>query len=156
MNTSTTITLPNIGDKVYIRGMLSGNNSGYNNTRFKMTGKIAAYGNCNAIWDYQDLNAPLKEGCGRNMFNCCTSLTTAPALPATTLTWKCYQGMFNNCTKLNHIICLATDISAADCTTGWIYNAASTGTFVKHPDMNDWFTGTDGIPSGWTVEDAEL
>ena len=30
------------------------------------------------------------------------------------------------------------------------------GTFVKHPDMNDWEFGVNGIPNGWTVEDAVL
>ena len=30
------------------------------------------------------------------------------------------------------------------------------GTFLKAASMEDWTTGTDGIPSGWTVVDAEL
>ena len=34
------------------------------------------------------------------MFNGCTSLTTAPELPATTLTNYCYRSMFNGCTSL--------------------------------------------------------
>ena len=34
------------------------------------------------------------------MFNNCTSLTTAPELPATTLATSCYYSMFNNCTSL--------------------------------------------------------
>lgn len=28
----------------------------------------------------------------------------------------------------------------------------STGTFVKAASMNDWTTGENGIPEGWTVE----
>ena len=35
-----------------------------------------------------------------NLFNGCTSLTTAPALPATTLATDCYSYMFNGCTSL--------------------------------------------------------
>ena len=35
------------------------------------------------------------------MFNDCTSLTTAPALPATTLANCCYDFMFNGCTSLH-------------------------------------------------------
>ena len=206
-NTSTNISLNN-GDKVYIRGVLTGNNTHSNCTRFKMSGKIAASGNCNAIWNYQDLNAPLKVGCGYGMFqdctslvtapelpatvlaaicysymfyNCtslvtapelpaaelayecydfmfynCTSLTTAPVLPATTLTERCYCYMFHNCTKLNHIACLATDRSAIGCTSNWVEGVSSTGTFIKHPNMNDWPTGENGIPSGWAVENAAL
>lgn len=32
-----------------------------------------------------------------------------------------------------------------------MYNIASTGTFVKNPNMTSLPTGADGIPSGWTV-----
>ena len=228
-DTSTNISLNN-GNKVYVRGMLSADNTGSNLTRFKMSGKIAASGNCNAIWNYQDLNAPLKAYCGismfqnctsltkapelpatkladycynsmfalctsltqgpkilpattltnwcySNMFDGCTSLTVAPELPATTLTERCYQsmflgctslttspelpattlaigcyeGMFSGCTNINHIKCLATDISASICTLNWVYNVASTGTFIKHPDMSSWTTGRSGIPSNWEV-----
>lgn len=285
-DTTINISLNN-GDKVYIRGVLSSDNDGNENyTQFKMSGKVAASGNCNAIWNYQDLNAPLKAYCGYNMFDGCTSLTTSPelpatelaescysnmfysctrlttspelsatelaegcyesmfyrctslttapelpattlagdcyrgmfshctslvttpVLPATTLAYSCYNSMFNgctslatapelpattlanecyfcmfygctsltitpvlpatilafgcyngmfyNCTKLNYIKCLATDISATSCTDDWVYGVSSTGVFVKHPDMNNWSTGTRGIPSGWVVEDAEL
>jgi hypothetical protein len=34
------------------------------------------------------------------MFNGCTSLTTVPALPATTLADYCYYRMFFDCTKM--------------------------------------------------------
>ena len=34
------------------------------------------------------------------MFGGCISLTTAPRLPATTLTESCYAWMFSNCTSL--------------------------------------------------------
>jgi hypothetical protein len=285
-DTTTNITLAKAGDEVYVRGILRADNTGHKYTQFKMSGKIAASGNCNALWNYQDLNAPLKAYCGycmfdscislttspelpateladmcyelmfvnctslttspelpattlaaqcydgmfngctsltvapelsaatlakscyqgmfngctsltvapelpattlasscySHMFNGCTSLTAAPKLPATTLANRCYIGMFNgctsltaapelpattlanncynsmffNCTKLNYIKCLATNISATDCTYYWVVRVSSTGTFVKHPDMNDWTTGNSGIPSGWTVVDAEL
>ena len=285
-DTTTNIPLNN-GDKVYVRGILSASNSLSEYTMFKMTGKIAASGNCNAIWNYQDLNAPLKANCGKSMFyDCtalttapelpatelasgcyqymfdrCTSLTTAPVLPATVLASGCYQYMFNECTSLttapelpatslanycysdmfykctslvvvpevlpaielasgcykymfykctslttapvlpatvlvdscysnmfdsctslttapvlpaavladscyyyifrgctslNHITCLAIDISASRCTYYWVDRVSSTGTFVKHPDMKNWPTNYTGIPSGWTVVDAEL
>ena len=42
----------------------------------------------------------LAEGCYSNMFNGCTSLETAPALPAKTLTKQCYDNMFYKCTSL--------------------------------------------------------
>ena len=62
------------------------------------------------------------------MFYGCTSLTTAPELPATTLAEACYSGMFCDCTSLNNITCLATDISASDCLEIWVDNVASAGT----------------------------
>jgi hypothetical protein len=58
--------------------------------------------------------------------------------------------MFNNCVSLNYIKCLATDTSAEDCTTNWLYNVSATGTFVKAPNST-WTTGANGIPDGWTV-----
>lgn len=93
-------------------------------------------------------------GCYMNMFNGCTSLTTAPSLPATTLERYCYQYMFGGCTSLNYIKCLATNISASNCTQNWVSGVASNGTFVKNASMTSWTTGESGIPSGWTVEDA--
>ena len=152
MNTSTSISLSNTGDKVYIRGILSADGGILQNTQFKMTGKIAASGNCNAIWNYQDLNAPLKKYCGYGMFDGCTSLVTAPELHAKTLKTACYREMFDGCTNLNHITCLATDISAGGLNY-WVNGVSSTGTFIKDPNMTAWTTGVDGIPSGWTVED---
>jgi hypothetical protein len=88
------------------------------------------------------------------MFYGCTGLTTAPELPATTLVENCYASMFRGCTSLNHIKMLATDIPASNCLTNWVKNVASTGTFIKHPDMTSLPTGTSGIPEGWTVQDA--
>ena len=42
----------------------------------------------------------LAAGCYQYMFSGCTSLTTAPELPATTLASSCYSSMFNGCTSL--------------------------------------------------------
>jgi len=98
----------------------------------------------------------LTINCYRTMFYNCTSLAVAPELPATTLTNYCYNTMFSGCTNLNHIKCLATDISATNCTSRWVDGVSSVGTFVKHPDMDDWSRGTSGIPSGWTVEDVDM
>jgi hypothetical protein len=65
----------------------------------------------------------------------------------------CYYNMFYGCTSLNHIVCLATNISASNCTTDWVNGVASTGTFVKDHNMTSWTTGNSGIPTGWAVED---
>lgn len=97
----------------------------------------------------------LTDYCYYGMFDDCTSLTTAPALPATTLANNCYECMFYGCSLLNSITCLAMDISAEYCTNNWLNGVAQTGTFTKASDMTDWTEGEDGIPSGWTVQNAE-
>ena len=98
----------------------------------------------------------LANSCYQYMFRDCTSLTAAPVLPAATLTKYCYNNMFYHCTNLNYIKCLATDKSATNCTSNWVNGVSSTGTFVKHPNMTSWPTGSSSIPKGWTVEDADM
>ena len=95
----------------------------------------------------------LAQGCYNFMFYGCTGLTEAPALPATTLAPNCYNNMFNGCTKLAKVTCLATDISASAATAFWLLNVAAAGTFTKAAGVN-WSTGANGIPNGWTVEEA--
>lgn len=92
--------------------------------------------------------------CYSSMFENCPSLTRAPELPATTLRESCYQYMFSRCTSLNYIKCLATDVSAGGCTSQWLFNVSSSGTFVKNSSMNSWGSGNSGIPNNWTVQNA--
>ena len=56
------------------------------------------------------------------MFRGCTSLTTAPALPATTLSQYCYRNMFQNCTSLT----AAPELPAQTITSG-VYNGMFRG-----------------------------
>lgn len=100
------------------------------------------------------LATTLADRCYEMMFMHCSSLTTAPTLPATTLTSECYLQMFFECTNLNYIKCLATDISASYCTTNWVGGVAANGTFVKASSMSGWSTNDNGIPNGWSVQDA--
>ena len=110
--------------------------------------------NCTSLTTAPKLPATtLASSCYYYMFGNCTSLTTAPELPATKLASWCYSYMFRDCTSLNYIKCLATDISADYCTYNWVNGVASTGTFVKAAGMNDWATGSNGIPEGWSVLD---
>lgn len=113
------------------------------------------FAECTSLTAAPELPATtLAEQCYREMFYGCTSLTTAPELPATTLTMGCYGYMFQGCTNLSSITCLATDISANFCTNSWVSGVSSTGTFVKAASMTGWTTGNNGIPDGWTVQDA--
>lgn len=98
----------------------------------------------------------LEDYCYEGMFDGCTSLTTAPVLPAATLVNYCYYCMFENCSSLNYIKCLATNISASNCTTYWVSGVAQTGLFEKAEGMTDWEVDSiDGIPDGWTARDVE-
>lgn len=115
------------------------------------------FSSCTSLTTAPELPATeLAEHCYLYMFANCTSLTTAPELPATVLADYCYHSMFSQCSSLNYIKCSATNISALDCTYHWVYGVSSKGTFIKHPDMTRWSTGTSGIPSGWDVVDAEV
>ena len=96
----------------------------------------------------------LTNNCYQEMFLYCTSLIEAPKLQSTTLANYCYYSMFNGCNKLNYIKCLAID-TGTYFTTDWVSGVSSVGTFVKHPNTT-WSTGINGIPSGWTIENAEL
>ena len=123
MNNSTIINLNN-NERVFFKGNLTGDNDIYNGdyTQFKMTGKIAASGNCNGIWNYGDLNAPLKYGCGYCLFRDCSSLITAPRiLPATELSDYCYGGMFYNCVNLTTV----PELPATELSEGCYYNMFS-------------------------------
>jgi len=113
------------------------------------------FSGCTSLTTAPELPATtLKSHCYKKMFLGCTSLTTAPVLPATTLASWCYDTMFASCTNLNYIKCLATSISATECTFSWVYNVASSGTFIKNAKMSSWKTGDNGIPTGWTIQNA--
>ena len=97
------------GSKLYLRGIgntkIAGDSSNY---RFVFTGtsalKIACEGNIENLLDYTTVSAgghpTMAKNCYGNMFYRCTSLTTAPELPATTLAGNCYEFMFQGCTSL--------------------------------------------------------
>lgn len=114
------------------------------------------------------------------MFKGCTSLVTAPELPATTLDKACYHSMFRGCTKITKSPVLpVTDISSYDnpyaymfngcsslrrieahftttpsntVTNQWVNGVASSGVFVKGADATWTNTGVHAAPSGWTIE----
>ena len=118
----------------------------YSYHNFEMTGKIAASGNVNSLLMEDEKTArtlslsgrnfcyfglfegcsslttapelpatTLAEGCYSNMFNCCISLTTAPELPATTLANNCYDNMFYRCTSLTSAPELPATTLATNC-----------------------------------------
>ena len=67
----------------------------------------------------------LAAGCYESMFLRCTSLTQAPALPATTLADDCYLGMFYHCTSLTQAPALPATTLADYCYANMFYHCTS-------------------------------
>lgn len=63
--------------------------------------------------------------------------------------------LFSECTSLAKIKCLLEPYPGREITSDWLNGVSPTGTFVKHPDAT-WSSGPNGIPDGWTVEDADI
>ena len=84
----------------------------------------------------------LSNYCYQNMLYGCTSLTTAPALPATTLAIQCYASMFYGCTKIK----LSTTLTGIYDTVYRI-PTAGTGTTATNA-LLDMFTSTGGTFTG--------
>ncbi len=91
---------------LYLRGtgntIITGNSTGY---RWVLTGTdIKCIGNIENLLNYATVESgahpTMSDSCYQYMFYGCTSLTQAPALPATTLASNCYNGMFQGCTAL--------------------------------------------------------
>lgn len=98
----------------------------------------------------------LTIACYACMFFYNTDLEKAPTLPAATLLRNSYNAMFGFCSNLKYIKCLATDISAAQSTGGWVRDVSgaysgATGTFVKSANASGWTRGYNGVPYGWDV-----
>lgn len=144
-NIGDTITLANVGDKVYFRG----DNKDVvfdrlNYMRFVILGSVVGDGNIMSILDptMQLDTAPaycftslfsichgltrapklpainLSPSCYRYMFQNCINLTEAPELPATTLSGNCYQYMFQGCSSLTTVPALTATILASRCYMG--------------------------------------
>ena len=75
----------------------------------------------------------LANYCYNSMFYGCTSLTTAPALPATTLADYCYQFMFSNCTSLTSAPALPATNLAEYCYTSMFNGCTSLTTAPELP-----------------------
>ena len=59
-----------------------------------------------SLVDVSELNLNdiiISTGCYESMFSGCTSLKSAPKLPATTLANNCYNSMFKGCTKITEL-----------------------------------------------------
>ena len=82
--------------------------------------------NCTALTSAPALPAEtLATYCYYNMFNGCTGLTTAPELPATTLKDYCYLSMFQGCTGLTTAPELPATTLANRCYSSMFYGCTA-------------------------------
>ena len=116
---------------LYLRGtgntVIAGSSEQY---KWVLTGSdIKCIGNIENLLDYATVesgNHPtMSRYCYYYMFKGCTSLTQAPALPATTLADYCYDGMFNDCTSLTHAPALPATTLANNCYSWMFYGCTS-------------------------------
>ena len=133
--TGTTITL-NTGDEVSFRAKSDRTSAqGYNDFfRFEMTGKIEAWHNVMSLYRTRDF-ATYESVVGyafNRLFVSCTSLTKAPALPATTLAVSCYQYMFQSCQSLTKAPALPVTTLADSC---YSYMFTGCQSLAKAPEL---------------------
>ena len=104
----TTTLSSGTDNKIYLCGLgntvITGNLASPGGS-FVITGtNVSCSGNIQNLLDFKTVllggEPTMSEYCFRNLFNGCTSLISAPSLPATTLAANCYRGMFYNCTSL--------------------------------------------------------
>ena len=179
---TTTITLAKVGDKVYFRGNnITVSESKYIYYSFVMSGKIAASGNimslldttcesttisssycfCSMFRDCRSLTtAPalpattLADYCYTYMFSGCESLTTAPTLPSTTLAYHCYEDMFSGCTSLTTAPALPATTLASSCYTYMFSGCTSLQVYSSSGTghTNEWRIPTSGTAESYTSQ----
>ena len=112
--------------KLYLRG--SGNTKFYtsNGARLRLSARAACSGNIQTLLEYSNPSTSIPVNtCYRYMFYGCTSLTQAPALPATTLTNSCYNFMFRGCTSLTTAPALPATTLTKSCYNNMFYGCTS-------------------------------
>ena len=90
---------------------------------------IKCIGNIENLLDYATVasgeHPTMENYCYNAMFYGCTSLTQAPALPATTLASYCYEYMFQGCTSLTKAPALPATTLASNCYNSMFFSCTS-------------------------------
>ena len=125
-----TMELASSENVLYLRGtgntVITGDNSNY---RWVLTGSnIKCVGNIENLLDYATVESgahpTMAQYCYCHMFQGCTSLTQAPALPATTMAQYCYCHMFHGCTSLTQVPALPATTLANYCYQYMFYSCS--------------------------------
>jgi hypothetical protein len=84
------------------------------------------FSNCTSLQSAPELPATsMAESCYAGMFSNCTSLQKAPELSATTIAESCYAGMFSDCTSLQKAPELSATTIAESCYAGMFSNCTN-------------------------------
>ena len=107
---------------IYFRGVGNTKVSGdeYGDNRWVITGQtVSCKGDIERLLNWEDVkngkHPAMSDYCYAGMFYNCTSLTTAPALPATTLNRRCYDRMFSTCISLTTVPALPATMLTDNC-----------------------------------------
>ena len=114
------------GQKLYLRG--SGNTKFWTSkgAQLSLSKRAACSGNIQTLLEYSNPPTSIPTAhCYESMFYDCTSLTQAPALPATTLADFCYNAMFKFCTSLTTAPELPATTLATWCYDNMFYGCTS-------------------------------
>jgi uncharacterized repeat protein (TIGR02543 family) len=127
-----TTTLTSVNNKLYLRGAGNTRITGSDNQNYRwvLTGSnIECVGNIENLLDWETVvsgnHPPMAAYCYAHLFRDCAALTSAPALPATTLTSGCYSHMFQGCTALTSVPALPATTLASDCYNSMFYGCTA-------------------------------
>ncbi len=115
---------------LYLRGTGNTVITGDSDYRWIITGTdISCVGNIENLLDYTSVESgahpTMAAACYCYMFYGCTSLTQAPALPATTLSSHCYSNMFQDCTSITQAPALPATTLSFCCYQNMFYGCTS-------------------------------
>ena len=146
---------------LYFEGAGNTKITGSSSNKWTLNGSsISCTGNIESLLDYETVAAgqhpALADFCYYSMFNGCTSLTTAPSLPATTLSTRCYNSMFNGCTSIKLAISQSSEynneyripksgdgVTANDAMSNMFEDTG--GTFIGTPEINTTYYTSNTI-----------
>lgn len=157
LSEATTIDLDE-GESVMFKGVNEylayylEDDAGWLSTMCRIEGSVAASGDVTSLLNEVGGDIALAANCYVTMFQDCTGLTSAPALPATTLAANCYFGMFRGCTGLTQAPALPATTLASNCYESMFQNCTG---LTEAPELpattlaeycyNNMFQGCTGL-----------
>lgn len=123
----------NENDKVYFKGRINDNKDSSSYATFTITGEVNASGSIQSLVDENPNSNYVPPYAFYRLFYYCSSLISAPELPATILSDYCYNSMFHTCTQLKVAPKLPAKTLANYCYAYMFYGCSS---FKDAPELN--------------------